>query len=58
MNFELYAPPPLGEGDREAVEGVLPEGSPRRQGPPQSLRDSSPKGGAAFHNAIQDCARP
>jgi len=41
-------PPPLGEGDRGAVEGALPEKSLLRRRPPQSLRASSPNGGAVI----------
>jgi len=37
----------MGEGDREAVEGAVPENSRKPKEPPQSLRASSPKRGAA-----------
>jgi hypothetical protein len=44
----LPDPPPQGEGDHEVVEGVAAH-SDNRSGlqPPQSLRDSSPSGGAS-----------
>jgi hypothetical protein len=46
----LLVPPPLGEGDREAVEGV----STDLGGLPQSLRDSSPTGGATRDDGSAD----
>src|SRR5690606_22739421 len=42
------SPPPTGEGDHEVVEGVR-RGAGAMGQPPQTLRDSSPKGGAEAH---------